>query len=379
MSSGCGSSCGADVLTGLPSQVALPPDAPHVGEVHTSRLPREQAAAIAAFTASHEISPGIFFLAAFLTLLHRYTGSEDLVIGMPVAGRPTEHFDPVVGCFVNTLPVRSRPNTTEQFTSFARRVRSTVLEVLEHGAYPFHRIVSDLGARGVNPRSPLYQIVYNYQDSALSGYLGERARTIGETDFELVDGLYQLGEYDLTVDVAPGDGFLVNWKYHPDAFSADAVAGMAEHFATLVDSILDSDGQSPIGMLNLLGDEERRLVTEAWNRTEADFPAQRTCWDLFAEQVEANPDASAVTCGQLTLTYRELADRSSALALALRRRGVAPGDVVGVCYERSLDLVVALLAVMRLGAVYLPLDDRLLGRTPLLHGRGQRRATHHLP
>ncbi|NEE45222.1 AMP-binding protein, partial [Streptomyces sp. SID8455] len=205
----------------------------------------------------------------------------------------------------------------------------------------------------------LYQIVYNYQDSALSGYLGERARTIGETDFELVDGLYQLGEYDLTVDVAPGDGFLVNWKYHPDAFSADAVAGMAEHFATLVDSILDSDGQSPIGMLNLLGDEERRLVTEAWNRTEADFPAQRTCWDLFAEQVEANPDASAVTCGQLTLTYRELADRSSALALALRRRGVAPGDVVGVCYERSLDLVVALLAVMRLGAVYLPLDDRL--------------------
>lgn len=350
---------GADVLTGLPSQAALPPDAPHVGEVHTSRLPKEQAAAIAAFTASHEISPGIFFLAAFLTLLHRYTGSEDLVIGMPVAGRPTEHFDPVVGCFVNTLPVRSRPSTTEEFTSFARRVRSTVLEVLEHGAYPFHRIVGDLGARGVNPRSPLYQIVYNYQDSALSGYLGERARTTGETDFELVDGLYQLGEYDLTVDVAPGDGFLVNWKYHPDAFSADAVAGMAEHFATLVDSILDSDGQSPIGMLNLLDDEERRLVIEAWNRTEADFPAQRTCWDLFAEQVEANPDASAVTCGQLTLTYRELADRSSALAQALTRQGVGPGDVVGVCYERSPDLVVALLAVMRLGAVYLPLDDRL--------------------
>ncbi|MFJ2151800.1 amino acid adenylation domain-containing protein [Streptomyces microflavus] len=350
---------GADVLTGLPSQVALPPDAPHVGEVHTSRLPKERAAAIAAFAASHDISPGIFFLAAFLTLLHRYTGSEDLVVGMPVAGRPTEHFEPVVGCFVNTLPVRSRPNTTEEFTSFARRVRSTVLEVLEHGAYPFHRIVGDLGARGVNPRSPLYQIVYNYQDSALSGYLGERARTTGETDFELVDGLYQLGEYDLTVDVAPGDGFLVNWKYHPDAFSADAVAGMAEHFATLVDSILDSDGQSPIGMMNLLDDEERRLVIEAWNRTEADFPAQRTCWDLFVQQVEANPDAPAVTCGQPTLTYRELADRSSALAQALTRQGVGPGDVVGVCYERSLDLVVALLAVMRLGAVYLPLDDRL--------------------
>ncbi|MGC5264949.1 amino acid adenylation domain-containing protein [Streptomyces cyaneofuscatus] len=350
---------GADILTGLPSQTALPPDAPHVGEVHTSRLPEEQAAAIAAFTASHEISPGIFFLAAFLTLLHRYTGNEDLVIGMPVAGRPTEHFDPIVGCFVNTLPVRSRPDASEEFTSFARRVRSTVLDVLEHGTYPFHRIVGDLGARGVNPRSPLYQIVYNYQDSALSGYLGERARTTGESDFELVDGLYQLGEYDLTVDVAPGDGFLVNWKYHPDAFSAHAVAAMAGHFATLVDSILESDGQSPTGRLNLLDDEERRLVIEAWNRTETDFPAHRTCWDLFAEQAETHPDAPAVSCGERTLSYRELADRSSALAQALTRQGVGPGDVVGVCYERSPDLVVALLAVMRLGAVYLPLDSRL--------------------
>ncbi|GGV42313.1 non-ribosomal peptide synthetase [Streptomyces spectabilis] len=350
---------GADVLTGLPTQVTLEQDAPHVGEVHTSRLPKEQAAAIAAFAASHEISPGIFFLAAFLTLLHRYTGSEDLVIGMPVAGRPTERFDPIVGCFVNTLPVRSRPNAAEEFTSFARRVQSTVLEVLEHGTYPFRRIVDDLGARGVNPRSPLYQIVYNYQDSALSGYLGERARATGETDFELVDGVHQLGEYDLTVDVAPGDGFLVNWKYHPDAFSAHAVAGMAAHLATLVDSVLDSDGRSPIGRLNLLDGDERRLVIEAWNGTEADFPTHRTCWDLFAEQAEANPDAPAVTCGERTLTYRELADCSSALAQALTRQGVGPGDVVGVCYERSLDLVVALLTVMRLGAVYLPLDGRL--------------------
>ncbi len=350
---------GAEVLTGLPAQAAPEPDAPHVGEVHTSRLSRERAAAVAAFTAAQGISPGTFFLAAFLTLLHRYTGSEDLVIGMPVAGRPTERFDPIVGHFVNTLPVRSRPDASEEFTSFARRVQSTVLDVLEHGAYPFHRIVNDLGARGANPRSPLYQIVYNYQDSALSGYLGERARATGETDFDLVDGLYQLGEYDLTVDVVPGDGFLVNWKYHPDAFPADAVADMARHFATLVDSILDTDGRSPIGGLDLLDDEERRLVIEHWNRTETGLPTHRTCWDLFTEQVAATPEAPAVTWRERTLTYRELADRSTALAEALRRQGVGPGDVVGVCHERSADLVVALLAVMGLGAVYLPLDSRM--------------------
>jgi polyketide synthase PksN len=341
---------GATPLTGLPSQTALPPDAPHEGEVITCRLSGEQAAAVAAFTASHEIGPASFFLAAFMTLLHRYTGEEDIVIGMPVSGRPAERFDAVVGYFVNTLPIRSRQLATDEFTEYARRIQSTVFEVLEHGTYPFHRIVRDLGRRGADLRSPVYQIVYNYQDSALSGHTWP---------FQLVDGLYQLGEYDLTLDVVPGDGVVVNFKYHPGAFPAAAVERLAGHFATLVDAVIAADGRSPIGRLNLLDDAERRLVLEAWNRTDADYPADKTCWDLFAEQADANPDSPAVTSGEQTLSYRELAGRGSALAASLLRQGVGAGDVVGVCFERSLDLIVGLLAVMKVGAAYVPLDAGL--------------------
>jgi polyketide synthase PksN len=351
---------GATPLTGLPSQAALPPDAAHEGEVSTRRLSGEQADAVAAFTALHGISPACFFLTAFTALLHRYTGQEDVVIGMPVSGRPTERFDTVVGNFVNTLPVRSRPVESEEFTAFARRIQSTVFEVLEHGTYPFHRIVRDLGGRGTNLRSPVYQMVYNYQDSALSGYLSGRTGAPGDTPpFQLVEGLSQLGEFDLTLDVVPGDGFVLNWKYHPDAFPAAAVGRMAEHLVTLVDAVIASDGRSPIGRLNLLDDLERRLVLEEWNLTHADYPAERTCWDLFAEQAEANPDSPAVACGERTLSYRELAARGSALADALPHQSVGAGDVVGVCFERSLDLIVGLLAVMKLGAAYVPLDAGL--------------------
>jgi len=159
---------GATPLTGLPSQTTLPPDAAHEGEVYTRRLSGEQADAVSAFAAAQGIGPGSFFLAVFTALLHRYTGQEDIVIGMPVSGRPEERFDSVVGYFVNTLPIRVRPTDSDEFAAFADRVQSTVFQVLEHAAYPFHRIVRDLGRRGDDLRSPVYQVVYNYQDSALS-------------------------------------------------------------------------------------------------------------------------------------------------------------------------------------------------------------------
>ncbi|HEV2639447.1 MAG TPA: amino acid adenylation domain-containing protein [Actinocrinis sp.] len=367
---------GAVPLAGLPSQATLPPDSTHEGEVYTRRLSAEQVDAVAAFAASHEISPGSFFLAAFTALLHRYTGEEDIVIGMPVSGRPMERLDAIVGYFVNTLPIRSRPVGSDEFIEYAQHTQSTVFDVLEHGTYPFHRIVHDLGRRDTNLRSPVYQIAYNYQDSALSGYMSTRATTTtvaagtaavtAETaaadaapPFRLVEGLYQLGEYDLTLDVVPGGGILLNWKYHPDAFSTDAIGRMANHFAKLIDDVIASDGRTPIGRLSLLGDAERRLVLQEWNHTTVDYPAGRTCWDLFVEQAGTNPDSPAVTCGERTLSYRELADRSSALAAALPAQGIGSGSIVGVCCERSLDLIVGLLAVMKLGAAYVPLDATL--------------------
>ncbi|WP_026423393.1 non-ribosomal peptide synthetase [Actinokineospora inagensis] len=337
-------------LSGLPT---VAPDAPHENELHSRRLTRAQANAVADFAAAHDISPGVFFLAVFTTLLHRYTGQEDIIVGMPTAGRPVERLDSVVGYFVNTLPVRSRPTGTDEFNAFAERVRATVFGAIEHGAYPFPRIVRDLGERGADLRSPVYQVVYNYQNFSLTELLTGLAAELGDTwPFRPVE-LHQLGEFDLTLDVVPGDGFALDWKYHPAAFAADYVERMAEHFLTLVDAIIRTEGRATLGELDLLGDAERGLVLHEWNRTAVDYPADRTCWDLFAERAAAAPDRPAVSCGDETLTYRELAERSTALAESVR------GGTVGVCLRRSTDLVVALLAVVKSGAAYLPLDPDL--------------------
>lgn len=344
-------------LTGLPVEATLAPDAPHKGEVRTHRLSREQSDAIASFAAANQIIPGVFLLAVFKTLLHRYTGQEDIVIGMPVTGRPSARFESSVGYFINTLPIRSRPTASDEFALFARRLQTTVFEAIDHAAYPFPHIVRDLGDRDADLRSPVFQVAYNYQNFSLNAHVRNLADELRDTwQFQVVEGLHQVGEYDLTLDVVPDAGFELVWKYHPAAFSAATIARMADHFVNLIEDVVASDGRTQLGRLNLMDTAERRLVLDEWNRTDVDHPEDQTVWDLFAERVESAPDTPAVSCGEQTLTYRELAERASALAEALRHRGVGAGSNVAVCFKRSLDLTVALLAIMKRGAAYVPLD-----------------------
>lgn len=350
---------GAIPLTGLPTEATLSPDAPHIGEVCTRRLSHEQADAVVSLAAANEIIPGAFLLAVLTTLLHRYTGQEDIVVGMPMSTRPSERFESTVGYFINMLPVRTRPAGTDEFSRYAGRVQEVVFEAIDHSSYPFPRIVRDFGRRD-DLRSPVFQISYNYQNFSLTHHLKGLADELREIlSFRVVDGLHQIGEFDLALDVVPGDGFELVWKYNPGAFSAATVARMADHFGTLIDDIAAAGDGTALGRLNLLDPAERRLVLEEWNRTDVDQPEDRTVWDLIAERAAADPDHPAVSCGEQTLTYRELAARSTALAAALRRRGVEAGSTVGVCFERSFDLLVGLLAVVRTGAAYVPLDPEL--------------------
>ncbi|WP_437585646.1 amino acid adenylation domain-containing protein [Sorangium sp. So ce1000] len=347
-------------LAGLPTERALPADAPHDGDVHSHRLSRAQAEAVKAFAEAHQISPGIFFLAVFNALLCRYTGHDDIVVGMATAVRPLERFDDVVGHFINMLPIRSRLTDSESFAQYAARLQKNVLTAIGHGAYPFSRLVGDLGADGRSARSPVFQVGYNYQNFSLESRLSELRKRIGESlPFELVGGLCQTGEYELALDVAPGDGFTVNWKYHPDAFASATVARMSEHFVTLIDAVLASSGEEALGRLSVLGQAETQQLVDVWNRTDADYPEGERCIDLFVERAASNPRRPAVTCGGVTMTYGELEGRSAALAASLRRRGVGEGNVVGLCADRSLDTIVGILALMRCGAVYVPLDAEL--------------------
>ncbi|WP_394848783.1 amino acid adenylation domain-containing protein [Pendulispora brunnea] len=344
-------------LKGLPFEKALPIDAPHQGEVHRSRLSPAQISAVDAFIRENDISHGIFFLAVFKTLLLRYTEQEDIVVGMAAAARPQARFDSVVGYFVNAIPIRSTLSPENDFSSYARRVQKTVLTAIEYGYYPFARMVRDLGARDLDARSPIFQVGYNYQNFSLEKRVSALREDIRDAlSLEMVSGLHQSGEYDLALEVIPNEGFVFHWKYNPAAFSGDTVERMSEHFDQLIDAIVASAGKEVPGRLNMLGPEEYRRLTVDWNQTEEDYPVERSCVELFAEHTASSPERPAVTFGEETVTYRELDERSAGLALALRQHGVSAGECVGICVERSIDMVTAVLAILKCGAAYLPLD-----------------------
>ncbi|MCL2448445.1 MAG: ACP S-malonyltransferase, partial [Polyangiaceae bacterium] len=346
-------------LTGMPIQSGAAGGVPSTGDVFTRTLSRPQTAEIRAFCVAHRVTPAVFCLAAFTTLLHRYTGQEDLVIGVPVTHRPMDQLDEVVGHFVNMLPLRSLAGADLPFLKHSAALEKAVMTAMGHAGYPFSRVVQDLRISREGGRSPLFQIAYNYESHSLARSWGELLERIpAASAFRLVDGIYQTGEYELTLDVVPGDDLAFHWKYNPLVYGADTVARMADHLVVLIDGVLASSGAQSIERLPILPPQERRTVVEEWNRTDTAYASERTCVDLFDDHATASPARPALTAGGITLTYGELAASSKAIAAAIADRA-GSGDRVAICADRNTGLVAGILGILRTGAAYLPLDPEL--------------------
>lgn len=351
-----GQLAGVEPLDRLPRERAWHPALEPKGEVLSHPLSAPRRSAVEQWAAAHGVSQAAFFLAVFKLLLMRYTGQGDLVVGMPAMVRPEERFEHVVGHFINMLPVRSRPEEDETFPSYAKRLQGTLFEAIDHGAYPFSRQVRDLGATSRNASAPLFQVSYNYQGLGEAGTVQDLQQRVRDSlPFKVVPGLYQAGEYELSLDVLPDDGVILNFKYHPDLYSAATIARMCAHYLNLVDAVLAADAPA-IGACSLLSAEERRTLLEEGNHTDTAYPAGLRCDQLFAAQVRMRPEAPAVSHNDVTLTYSQLDARSNQLVRQLQDAGVGPDDRVGICLERSVDMLASLLAVMKAGAAYMPLD-----------------------
>ncbi len=347
---------GAIPLDGLPRTRPWTRDLKHQGAVVAVTVPAARLAAVAGLLQREGVSKAAFFLAVFQVLLSRYTGQRDIVVGMPSTLRPQERFDGIIGHFVNMLPIRNEVPDGEAFSIHLARVQGTIAAALDHAAYPFSSIVSDLAAHGQDASSPIFQVSFNFQ-----GFLAETpmpvAVTEAGTSFEQIHGLHQAGEYELGLDILPHEGTTFVFKYHPQIYDRTVIEGMARHFLTLIDAAV-ADPSTAVNALQWLPAAERAAILGQDDATARDYGSSVSLEGLIAEQVRSRPDAPAVTFGDITLTYRQLDDAVARLARRLIRDGVDATTVVGVCVERSLDMVVALLAVMRAGAAYVPLDPR---------------------
>ncbi len=295
-------------------------------------------------------------LAAFKILLSRYTGQTDVVVGTPIANRNRAETEALIGFFVNTLVLRTDLSGDATALDVIRRVREVTLEAYEHQDLPFEKIVEDLKPERDLSHSPLFQVMFALQN-APSGQAGPGVMMPEPADDEPPPQPYPgSAKFDLTLSLTEsGDMLSASFEYNTDLFEHATIGRMVGHLRTLLASIA-ADPERRIGELPMLTPAERRQALVDWNQTAADFPAERCLHELFDAQADRTPDATALVFGGASLTYRELDRRANQLARHLIGLGVGPGSRVGVCLERSLEMVVGVLGAFKAGAAYVPLD-----------------------
>jgi len=317
------------------------------GAMHSVMLPLRLSDALRELCHEEGVTLFMALLAAFQVLLYRYSGQDDFLVGSNTAGRLYPGSENLLGYFLNTIPLRAQLSGDPTFRELLERVRGTTLEALSHEEVPLDRLVADLQPERDPRRNPLFQILFSLEPP-LSPVSPEWDLTCievetGATKFELCMVLDDRAE-----------GLLCRLIYNTALFDPDVIRRMAEHWQALLESIAADPGR-PISELPMLTAEEREQIVVEWNDTAVAFDPIPV-HELFATVAQQKPHATALRCGSQELTYGELEERASRLAGRLQAMGVRRNDPVALCLDRSLDMIVAILAVLKAGGAYVPLD-----------------------
>ncbi len=313
------------------------------------QLPKELTSALQSFCRNEHVTPFMVTYSAFAALLHRCSGQEDFCVGVPVSGRTHPATEDVVGLFVNTLPLRTRTSSAQSFADLLRDVRETTLGAFAHQDIPFERIVDALQLPRSLSHSPLVQVMFVWETVRPPDRFAEVRVAPRQIDHED-------SKFDLTFSVAEAtDGFELSLEYNSDLYERGSAERMVAQFIVLLEQALKTPA-APLSRLSLLDEAQQQRVLVEFNDTERPFDAQATLASLFEAQVARTPDAVAVVASDGTLTFRELDEKATRLARHLAALGAGPESVVGLCLERRSELIVALLAIARAGAAYLPLE-----------------------
>ncbi|QSQ18814.1 non-ribosomal peptide synthase/polyketide synthase [Pyxidicoccus parkwayensis] len=360
-------------LSGAPPVLELPTDKPRPpvqssrGAYVPVRLTKPQLDALTALCQREGATPFMALLVTWQALLARYSGQDDIVVGSPIAGRNRAETEGLIGFFVNTLVLRTRIGPRATFRELLAQVRATTLGAYEHQEMPFEKLVEELQPQRSLSHSPLFQVMFGLQNTPDAPVeIPAGPGSSGPLEIRAVSQDFESAKFDLSLDLAQTpDGLSGVLIYNTDLFEQPTVARLVEHFLVLLEGLL-AQPEQPVASIPLLDAGERRqLRVDFQGRAEA-YPRDVCLHTLIEAQVRRTPDAEAVRFEDQALTYAQLDARADQLAAYLRQLGVGREVLVGVCLERSLDMMVALLGVLKSGAAYVPLDpayprERLAG------------------
>ncbi|MEM9148993.1 MAG: amino acid adenylation domain-containing protein [Cyanobacteria bacterium P01_F01_bin.3] len=346
-------------LSGAPAQLKLPTDFPRPsvqrfqGQTHRVSLSPELTASVKALSQQYKSTLFMVLLASFQLLLSRYSGQTDIVVGTPIANRQHAELEDVIGLFVNTLVLRHTWDETTSLSDFLHRVRHDTVDAYSHQDLPFEQLVEALQPERSLSYSPIFQVMFVMQNAPPSELALE-----GLTLTPLETGT-TVTKFDLTLSVEEtAAGLATSWEYDSSLFTPATIERMASHFERLLQAMTAAENHvsQPVTQLPMLSDMDRQQLLVAWNNTQLVYPKHLCIHQLFEQQVKQTPDALALVFENQQLTYRELNQRANQLAHYLQRLGVGAEVKVGLCVERSVDMVVGLLATLKAGGAYIPLD-----------------------
>jgi amino acid adenylation domain-containing protein/non-ribosomal peptide synthase protein (TIGR01720 family) len=341
-------------LLQLPTDRSRPPVQSYRGARLSFLLPKSLTQVIEAIAHKSEATLFMTLLAAFKILLYRYTGQEDIIVGSPVANRTLAEVEKLIGCFINTLVFRTDCSGNPTFEELLSRVRKLTIAAYANQDVPFEKLVEELQVeRNVN-YNPIFQVSFALQNTPKVKFeLPEL--TITPFEVEHTNALFDL-HLDMTETDSGLEGF---WEYNTDLFERATIERLSSHFQTLLTAIADNP-QQRIAQLPLLTQAERHQLLVEWNNTEGEYP-NKCLHQLFEEQVEKTPDAVAVVFAGQQLTYRQLNAKANQLARYLSKKlnsiSRQPSEtLIGICLERSLEMLVGILGILKVGCAYIPID-----------------------
>ncbi|MEH2405209.1 amino acid adenylation domain-containing protein [Nostoc sp.] len=289
-------------------------------------------------------------LTSFVILLSRYSNQQDILVGSPIANRNRSEIESLIGFFVNIFVLRTDVSLNPSFWELLQRVRQTAMKAYSHQDVPFEKVVEALQPERNLSYSPLFQVMFILQNTP-PGKLELPGLSLTRLEIE-----NSTAKYDLTLSMIESEqGLSGSLEYNSYLFEQATITRMIGHFVSLLEGIVTNPHES-ISQLPLLTATEKQQLLVEWNNTQADYPGDKCIYQLFEEQVERTPDAVAVVFENQQLTYQQLNCRANQLAHYLRSLGVKPDTLVGICVERSLEMVVGILGILKAGGAYVPLD-----------------------
>ena len=346
-------------LRNSPPALQLPTDRPRPaqqtfrGDVRPYSVTPKLASAIREFCLRERVTPFMVALAALYAVLARYCGQTDILIGSPVAARPRVETEELVGFFTNTVILRGNLDGDPSFRELLQRVRQTALEAYSHQDLPLELLVHEIAVERDPSRSPLFQVMLVFQNAPV------RRLELHGLETLVQEIPKETSKFDLSIELTPsGEALDAAVEYNTDLFDSGTIDRLWEHLTGYLDSALAAPDQKAETISLLTAAERRQLLVE-WNASERPYPKKTPLAELVEAQVERTPDAIAVVFGERRLSYAELNQRANQMALELRKHGAGPDQLVGLCVERSAEMIVALLAIVKAGAAYLPLDSTL--------------------